>query len=254
MGSKWRSHTQVLELDMLRPGDSFKSGVPLQNAKPDGIIGAGLVPRIVTSINHLSCLVLDHLIRGEDTGRHLIMNIGSKLNLKTMKTIDIFRVGQIDGRLKRIQHGVFMANEIRRHGILDQTLNFWFETPVTVPLCHVRTTLEMGRQVIGSILPRGKDGPTESTARSYLTDVTAPFVHGGVEPHIVHQPQVLIEMIFPIEAALGERLLLAAAVIVRLQVIVIWISGHTEDTTPYVVNNDYTSMGGAGPLLQGQVQ
>src|SRR2546421_3986855 len=107
-----------------------------------------------------------------------------------------------------------MTNEIRRHRILNEALDEWLESPVTLPLEHICSVLEMCCKMVRTIFPGRESDRAEPTSGLDLRSCAFPLFHPGTKSYAMHQPEMLVKVILPVEGPLLDSLLLAGIAIV----------------------------------------
>lgn len=77
--------------------------------------------------------------------------------------------------------------------------------------------------MIYTLLPHGETLCTKAASAVDFDRCELPFLHGWRHCATMHQPQMLTEMVLPIESSGIDSLLLALMVVVRLKMFVIGI-------------------------------
>lgn len=111
-----------------------------------------------------------------------------------------------------LERASFLHGRLTRgHVAFYSTHDMLLEAPITGPVGHGMTEFEMVSQVVFSVRPSLQRYPTESASRADLEARRLPSLHDPCHPcHVVHESQVLPEMIFSI-----KNLLLAGGRVVR---------------------------------------
>ena len=110
--------------------------------------------------------------------------------------------------------------------------------------------------MISPVLPLVELHVAETTPGLDVLSFRLPQIHGWSHLDVVHQPQVLAQMVFPVECTRFETLLLTGGVIVSGKMVFTWLELAAVDTLALAcrsIRNDL-AQGRAYPFLERQVK
>jgi hypothetical protein len=124
----------------------------------------------------------------------------------------------------------------RRDRVFDHVEDRILKTPVTLPVGHGISRLEMFCKVVHPDGPRVHDDATETAPRANFGSCYFPWLHRpGHELGFMNQLQMLAEMVFPVESSLFQGPLLASRMVMALNVGIIWVGFSAENTAHAVI-------------------
>ena len=126
----------------------------------------------------------------------------------------------------------FVGDQIRWHCVGDLRGHSRIQTAAALPFTHLCPSFEVFSQVVHAILPLCEVLAAETATRPDAGCLALPQVHGVDHFATVDKSQVLSKMIFTEEGPGQETLLLAAIVIVRLQMLVCGIELAAVNALP----------------------
>jgi hypothetical protein len=145
----------------------------------------------------------------------------------------------------------------RRDTVFDHVNNRCVETPVTLPISHCFTTLEVFGKMIDTDGPGVHDDATETASGTNFRGGHLPLLHGPAgELDTVHELQVLTQVVLPVECSFSKCPLLARRMVVTLDVGFVGIRLATKDTRnlPVLGAKGTRAIRRAYPALERQVQ
>jgi len=145
----------------------------------------------------------------------------------------------------------------RKNAVLDQPLDLRLEAPVALPVGHRLTILEVLCEMVHALVPRIHVEVAEAAARAHVRDRDFPCVHGGGgELAVVHEPEVLPDMVSAVEGTFFVGALETARVVVDFEMGIAWIFYAAEDTCWRAVclSRYATPIGSTNPSFKGEVE
>jgi len=115
--------------------------------------------------------------------------------------------------------------------IFDHIHNRGIETPITLPVRHSFTGLEVLGKMVNTDGPGVHDDTAETASGTNLGRCHLPLLHRPArELDSVDELEVLTQMVLPVEGAFSQRPLLARRVVVTLDMCFIGICLPAKDT------------------------
>lgn len=192
----------------------------LESLHPRRYIRPSLIPRIIEPIDKYPALYLDLLVRRNMVLGHLFLHVRIEVVVQA-EPVHLARRAVVDGgirmqcccppmahgaRRERVHGTHFNRDDTDRDGVLDQSLNVWFEPRAALPFFDLLSPLEVRSEMIHSFGPVCQCAVAKSTTGAYFVVIGDPRIHGWsmVGALLVKESKMLPKMILAEECP-GER-------------------------------------------------